>query len=138
MSLEQNESEAEAQYLPVSHGVRISTNFSILPLRDVILDGQCFTNHKTSLSPLCAWLSSFSNKCKWARGHQRNQEMKMFSLVVILDEGLSPGLLSVFVSLSSSSVLSLCFVDLAILSSPFMIVSSCSVTVFGGLELSLN
>lgn len=64
--------------------------------------------------------------------------MKMFSLVVILDEGLSPGLLSVFVSLSNSSVLSLCFVDLAILSSPFMIVSSCSVTVFGGLELSLN
>lgn len=37
MSLERNESEAEAQYLPVSHGVRISTNFSILPLRDVIL-----------------------------------------------------------------------------------------------------
>lgn len=83
------------------------------------------------LSLLCAWLSSFSNKCKWARGHQRNQEMKMFSLVVILDEGLSPGLLSVFVSLSSSSVLSLCSVDLAILSSPFMIVSSCSVTVGG-------
>lgn len=136
MSLERNESEAEARYLPVSHGVRIRNNFSILPLRDVILDGQCFTNHKTSLSLLCAWLSSFSNKCKWARGHQRNQEM--FSLVVILDEGLSPGLLSVFVSLSSSSVLSLCFVDLAILSSPFMIVSSCSVTVFGGLELSLN
>lgn len=129
--MSRNESESEAQHLPVSHGVQIRTSFSILPHRDVILDGQCSTNHKTSLSLLCAWLSSFSNKCKWARGHQRNQEMKMFSLVVILDEGLSPGLLSVFVSLSSSSVLSLCSVDLAILSSPFMIVSSCSVTVGG-------
>lgn len=59
--------------------------FGVLRLRDVILEVWSVTDHKSPVSLLSAWLSSLSNKCRWAREHWRNRG-HLVSVLRVLDQ----------------------------------------------------